>query len=378
MCCSDKKAAAVGNAGHPLAGHGVPGLGRLPSIRNPTEGVPYRRAPALNLTLSQRARGRSRRGQALVEFAVVCLAVYLLLAAVLTFGQLLYSAQGVQQAVDVAAREIGRTPLPAATISSGSSSGSAVTLQYVLYGNASADPSLLPVRQQVFDDNLLVLSIDPVQSGSGALTYNGGHPIGDFPLVTQQLLPLMIFDQVNGQQLLRFPGAMFQGSQQSSTSPAGIAYSGYVVRIPVVSTPNSSGGGQSIINWLYPLEPILDSTGADSFAVNATTVSGLSGAVALRFNYPYQSASMSGFVPPANPSSPSGPPNNPVVPVLANNNISSSGPPPGVGSAVTSDFQYGPYAGAYGLGEQAAFATTVRPYRSVISPQAIYRREVFQ
>jgi hypothetical protein len=312
----------------------------------------------------------------LVEFAVVCLAVYLLLAAILTFGLWLYSAQGLQQAVDVAAREISRTPLPAAQISSGSSSGSAITLYYVLYGDASKDTSLLPVRTQVFDDNLLVLTIDSVQSNSGGLTYNGGHLIGDFPMVTQQLMPLMINDQVNGQQLLRFPGAMFQSSQQGYTSPAGIQSSGYVVRIPVVSAPTASGAGQSIINWLYPLEPILDSNQVDSFAVNAITVSGLSGAVALRINYPYQSASMSGFVPPANPASPPGPPNNPVVPVLANNTSSSS--PPGVGSAVTSDFQNGPYAGANGLGEQAAFATTVRPYRSVISPQAIYRREVFQ
>ena len=90
-----------------------------------------------------------------------------------------------------------------------------------------------------------------------------------------------------------------------------------MVRIPVVSAPTASGGGQTIINWLHPLEPILDSGGNDAFAVAATTISGLSGTVALRINYPYQSASMSGFVPPANPASPPGPPDNPVVPVLA-------------------------------------------------------------
>ncbi len=303
---------------------------------------------------------------------MVCLAVYLLLAAILTFGLWLYSAEGLQQAVDVAAREISRTPLPAAL----TSSGGTMTLSYALTGDWTQDPSLKPVRQQVFDDNLLVLAIDPVQSGTGGMTFNGGHPIGDFPIVTQQLMPLMVNDQVNGQPLLRFPGAMFQSSQQGAASPAGISYSGYVVRIPVVSAPSAAGTGQTIVNWLQPLEPILDANGADAFAVNATTVSGLSGAVALRINYPYQSASMSGFVPPANPASPPGPPDNPVVPVLAGNNSSSS--PPGVGSAVTSDFQYGPYAGANGLGQQAAFATTVRPYRSVISPQAIYRREVFQ
>ena len=37
---------------------------------------------------------RRRRGQALVEFAVVALLLYMLIAAVLTFGQAIYSAIG--------------------------------------------------------------------------------------------------------------------------------------------------------------------------------------------------------------------------------------------------------------------------------------------
>ena len=106
---------------------------------------------------SRLPRSFNRRGQALVEFAVVCLAVYLLLAAMLTFGQWLYSGAGCQQAVDVAAREISRTPLPAAAITSGSPSGGTMTLAYALTGDYTQDPaSLKPVRQQVFDDNLLV------------------------------------------------------------------------------------------------------------------------------------------------------------------------------------------------------------------------------
>ena len=56
---------------------------------------------------------RLRRGQSLVEFAVVALVVYMLLAAILTFGHALYVAQGLQTAADLAAREISRTPLPA-------------------------------------------------------------------------------------------------------------------------------------------------------------------------------------------------------------------------------------------------------------------------
>lgn len=55
----------------------------------------------------------ARPGQALVEFAVVALVMYLLLAAILTFGHALYVAQGLQTAADLAAREISRTPLPA-------------------------------------------------------------------------------------------------------------------------------------------------------------------------------------------------------------------------------------------------------------------------
>jgi hypothetical protein len=317
-----------------------------------------------------RHRHVNRRGQALVEFAVVCLVVYMLLAAILTFGQILYSAQAIQQAADVAAREISRTPLPAVpTIPTVPTSN---YLKYVLYdGDWHTDPTLTNLRQRVFDDNLLVLTIDATESGSG-ITFNGGHPIGDFPLVTQQLLPVMIYDEVGGQKLLRYPGALCQSAQQGYASPAGISASGYVVRIPVVGTSTTSGG------WEYPLEAILDGNGVDGFALNAPTLSGQSGIVALRVNYPYQSATMSGFQPPANPASPPGPPDNPVVPILAGSGVSSLGSPPGAGSPVVSDFQYGPYAGADGLGQQAAWATTVRPYRSLISAQAIYRREVFQ
>ena len=245
----------------------------------------------------------------------------------------------------------------------------------MLYGDASVgtgDPVLARVRQRVFDDNMLVLTIDP---GSDPITFNGGYSIGDFPLVTQLLLPVMINDTVNGQALLHYPGALFQSRQQGYTSPgANIPASGYVVRIPVLSVSTDGSGTESVVSWVAPLEPILDGQNADAFAVNAVTVSGQSGIVALRVNYPYQSASMSGFEPGADPGEPGG---KPVVPIVANGSGASS-PPPGVGGEVTSDQQFGPYAGANGLGQQAAFAETVRPFRRLISAQAIYRREVFQ
>ena len=93
---------------------------------------------------------RTRRGQALVEFAVIALIVYMLLAAILTFGHMLFVAQGTQQAVDVAGREISRTPLPA----------DSHTLEEILRGNANEDDALRDVRQRVFDDHYLVLNVD--------------------------------------------------------------------------------------------------------------------------------------------------------------------------------------------------------------------------
>ena len=58
-------------------------------------------------------RFRRRRGQALVEFAIVSFVLYFLFAGILTFGQLIYSAQSLQPAADVAASELARMPLPA-------------------------------------------------------------------------------------------------------------------------------------------------------------------------------------------------------------------------------------------------------------------------
>ena len=150
------------------------------------------------------------------------------------------------------------------------------------------------------------------------MTYNNGYSIVDLPLVNQQLIPLMVFDWIGTQHVLRYPGRCSHRHEcRALPTTTRIPSSGYVVRIPVVGPPTASGGGQTIGAWLSPVEPILDSAQNDAFSVAATTNSGMSGTVALRINYPYQSASMSGFVPPTNATSPPGPPDNPVVPITA-------------------------------------------------------------
>src|SRR5580693_1602057 len=86
-----------------------PAVVRLPSPRR-GRGVGDEGAVSDSFTLtpalSRRGRGsaaRLRRGQALVEFALVALVLYLLIAFVLDFGRAIYGTQIIQGAADLAA-----------------------------------------------------------------------------------------------------------------------------------------------------------------------------------------------------------------------------------------------------------------------------------
>jgi hypothetical protein len=306
---------------------------------------------------------RSRRGQSLIEFAVVALVTYLLLAAIITFGFLFYAAQGTQTTVDFLARELSRSPLPAAGI----------TLRNILDDDpaliADADDrqSVIDFRQRVFDPHYLVLAQEDVLDQEF---------VGSLPIVNQQLIPLMISDQIGGSKYFRYPGAVYEDANPAD-DPSEPAPTGLLVRIPIVS--DRSEAGIETIAWLPVVEPILDGEGNDPFPITAPQ----QGLVALRINFPAQSSAMSGFRPN---------PNGPFEPTIGNPNAAddasvttSGGEWAPDGPLVASDFEFGAYAGSYGLGKQAAFgspqligdATGVRPFRRVISAQAVYRREVF-
>ena len=63
---------------------------------------------------------------------------------------------------------------------------------------------------------------------------------------------------------LRYPGAVFRDPNGPIhvTPPT----SGFLVRIPVVSVPAySASATESIVNWVYPLEPILDGSQSRRF-----------------------------------------------------------------------------------------------------------------
>ena len=291
-----------------------------------------------------------------MEFAVVALALYILIAGALTFGSLFYSAQGLQTAVDSAARELARTELPATQF----------TLEQVIRGNANDEPELSEVRKQWFDEHYLVLNLDSLQ----------GRPtlrdlIADLPLLNQQLVPLMISDTVGGVRVLRYPGAVFTDSD-SSDDPSDPPPSGFRVSIPLIVSRD--GLGAETIDWIPPVEEIDSESNPDPFLASSPS----RGVVALRLNYPVQSAAMSSF---------RVDPTNPFEPNIGNVNLANDGSvtvvdqdgytPSGM-DGTASDNAFGPTSGTYGLGKQLAFGTEVRPFRKVISVQAVFRREVYR
>jgi hypothetical protein len=321
-----------------------------------------------------RARHPHRSGQSLVEFAVVALVMYLLLAAILTFGHALYVAQGLQSAADLAAREISRTPL-------------SVNVESLDRDDEAVDYALIDdeIRRRIYDDAYLVIDLrdflDNFTTPDGEQPNVFKHLVPQLPLLNQQLVTVMIVDRpiIDGVErlLLRYPGAVL--GRDSLTPPSGVNYASWVASELTVGIPLVNRDGS--IQWLSVVEEI--ETGNDNpFSVFNPDTNGI---VALRMNYPFQSASMSSFQRDEDADdypfeSTVGRPN------LADNSVSA--PASQDGTPIEQELIINPesdnpiYAGTYGgnlgLGAQGALGQIVRPYRRVISAQAIYRREIFQ
>lgn len=309
------------------------------------------------------SRHRSRAGQSLVEFAVVSLVLYMLLAAILTFGHMLYVAQGLQGAADLAAREISRTPLPAET-----------TLEDVL-----ADGSLVGV----YNEDNLVFDLDTLGPGQSFFR----DIVGSWPVLNKQLATLMIVDRPDfdgdgtpDRNFIRYPGALLVDATKTS---------GFTVGIPLVTT--RAADGVETIRWIKVVEEVeptnIADPGYDPFSVANTVTRGI---VALRINYPFQSASMSSFRPNvAGQFEPTvGQPNaaddGAVAELNPTHRPGDLNGAPLLGGGVEPKYA-GTYGGQFGLGAQGAMGSQqltggrpVRPYRRVISAQAIYRREIFE
>lgn len=289
---------------------------------------------------------RSERGGVLVEFALVSLVLYLLLAASITFGLMFHSAQVAQDVARLAARELALTPLPA---------------------NMTFEDALLATSGTIFDPNQLVVDVDAVTTAGLTLD----QYFATAPVVNRALRPVYIFEQLAGRRLLRFPGALL-----NSPNPT-VFNAGLTVGVPLVEARAASGA--ETIRWVPVLEEVrLDPADPTTGPFSASSLSPDQGLVALRVNIPHQSAAMSSFDPP-----PGWPPtpnwhtanqaDDSAVQVLP-------GSAPAYGTVIPSiaaPDNAPVYSGPYGLGTQEALGGTLRPYRRLLSGQALFRREVF-
>jgi hypothetical protein len=273
----------------------------------------------------------------------VALAFYLLVAAVITFGQLLHSAQVAQDAARAGSRELALMALPATD-----------TFEQALARSE--------VRDRVFDPDLLVIDLDNIPGGSDLESY-----VATMPVVNRSLRPAMIFNlvRVGGVQrrLIHVPGALVV----SPTAPSGLT-----VAVPLVVS--RSGTGAETIRWVPVVEevrsdPLDPTTGPFSVASPANDA----GLVAIRINLPYQSSAMASFQ--SDPSDPFAPNGN--SPNLADDSAVTEVNSPS-GSLVGNASDSSPvYSGPYGLGKLQLLGEEIRPFRRVVTAQALFRREVF-
>lgn len=305
------------------------------------------RRPTTNLPSSH----CRRRGQALIEFAVIAFVMTFLLGAMLAMGFLFFSANVLQQAADVGAMEFARHP----------------ETPIENFDNALDNSGL-------FTEAALVVPV--------------GIDSANLPLINQLLFSIYIYDP--DIDMLRYPGTLVMNGDGDQT-----------VIIPLVGqgNRNATTGVETITEWRKVVEEIIPDIATEgAYSLDSTTTGSLeAGTVALRINYPYQSAAFVAYVQTdadGNPVAPidtigqDGILNNPVI---ANDNA--------VTGASSAEFPNGqtlasagytlvnpvpnPITGAsqnrgqYGFGELQAYSTTVRPYRKVITAQGIYRREVF-
>jgi len=307
--------------------------------------------------VSGRSGRRLDRGAVLVEFALVALVFVVLAGAVFDYGRAFFAAQQIQRAGRVASREVALLPLPPAGIDLAGALD--CRRADVTAGtppcDALAGAPVLP-RETVFDPDFLAVPCALVPGGGCASDADLDAFFRTLPVVNQLLRPLMLLDRTDACPdpadppcLLRYPGALVSDDASAT---------GFSVVIPVVG----DGGGFACV-------PVVEPVGA-GFAASG------GGVVSLRINYPFQAAALlawnvdaagnASLEEAADPGACAG-----LAPGLA---------PQATGGRVpvaTGTPNVGPTAGPLGLGRQLAFGRVVRPFRRVISAEAVFRREVY-
>ena len=332
-----------------------------------------------SVTLPAGRRGGNRRGAALVEFGLVALVAYVLVAGGVELGRMIFVSQALQDASRVAARELAVTPLPASDS----------------FAAALGEPD---VMARIWNPNLLVIDLTCANYDDAGLEAYWAS----LPVVNRALRPVFISESVdlgvNGtRHIMRYPGALLKltaapanpcpGTYDPATStdnPTDLS-----VAIPRVTYDPGTGQESGYVMVPIVAEVRCDPGGPDAYSPFSlagvpppppSPCAGIAfspGIIALAINYPFQSAALSFFH--RNPAGPLEPDiSNPIV---ADDTAAAAGAPalpPGTDYANPDAGGPGLYNGVLGLGTQFALAQRVRPYRSLITGQAIYRREVFQ
>lgn len=264
-------------------------------------------------------------GGVLIEFALIALALYFLLALLLDVGRLIFTAQAVQEAARVAARELALAPLPGA----------------MTFEAAMEDPM---VRANLYDPSRLVIPVTDDASFQAALA--------SLPVINKALLPLMIHETIDGVEYLRYPGAVL-------TDGSG----GLTVGIPRVVSRDDEG--RETIEWVAPIEEIRPDPADPASGPFSVASSGPErGLVAIRINYPFQAAMLVGF-------------QGGTSPIVADDDgvVELNGLPPGQ-APVALPGAVGVYGGPFGLGAHYNWGVVRRPFRKLLVAQAVFRREV--
>ncbi|QDV59270.1 TadE/TadG family type IV pilus assembly protein [Rosistilla oblonga] len=347
----------------------------------------------------------NRRGQALLEFAILVPVIILLIGATISFGLFFFRANVLQQAVDVTAQEISRMSLPPDR-----ELGLGRLESYTVAADSCVDPNPIAgdpdFKQRIYDEKYLIIPVSDYEDCDDGL-----QDFADsLPLLNRLLISVMVTDFVDGQQVLRYPGAIVRNTCSDQRT----------VLIPIVKYchrdlsepppfPNDNpppGGfvpstihtaGEMIVKWVAPVEEIRVDHDGDGdtppespfklcYHTDPTLPSFEPGMVALRINYPQQATTIINRIALVddvdNPNRKLG-----SSIVIVGDTVVAPGVDLGVCYQIEepserrspASHQPGsnPNAGTYGLGELEALTRIVRPYRKVMSFQAIYRREVF-
>jgi hypothetical protein len=284
----------------------------------------------------------SRQGSILVEFGMVAFILYLLMVVILDLGRGSLATQTIQSAADLMAQEMARAPI-----------GATLDFEDAL--------KEIYVTERIFDAQYLVIEL----GGSLQTQEEIDAHFATLPLVNQILRPLMFRDTLPLDppvEVLRYPGAVLEES----------GVDGYTVMIPQVESRNygHSSYGVETIRLLPVVEEVLPSDDPTShFPIDSGGP--FAGIVNIRVNYPFQAAAMSAFNPDADLNGPD------HIIVADDANVDSEDPPGDLEYAIgANQGSSSPYSGKFGLGHHYAYIKRVRPYRKLISVQAVARREV--